>query len=368
MSTSFTILALALVGLAGSSSPSSAVVPCSTTTVAGATVQNWCGPAKATVELAGKTLTFKGGVCGVVPGGLGDGKSWALNIGKVTIPPAKPKFPYFSVAGRSKAGTYAKGEFLITFALRGKFDRSSVGPGWGLPWTKVTIVSGGKKGSFSGHAFLGGIEEAARLGLLDVLAALGQRKGGRPVNNSTNTRWRLHASWVALLAAAGIALALSFAPKGAAIGEVNESLRRSGSSGWPRARRCGSRSPMSSASIRSPTRPALHPAGRLRRRTGCRLRRAGHPRAGARNRPVVRVPGNRRPAPGRGPSHRRRPDAAIRLSRGRHHGDPRRRRGRRDHHPRLRPVHGPLALEEVSTTCRPVPRRAGRGGDRGVVG
>ena len=128
--------------------------PCSTSTLGGATVLTWCGPAKATVKLGGKTLAFKGGVCGMSKGF--DGKpTWSLNVGKFTNPPAKPKFAYFGAAGtRGKAGTYSRGELVISFQLPGKAYALQGGPVWGLPWPKVKMTAGGKKGTFSGHAFL----------------------------------------------------------------------------------------------------------------------------------------------------------------------------------------------------------------------
>lgn len=153
MRSTLVFVVLTLAGVAASS-PSAAVAPCSTTTARGATVQNWCGPARATVMLGGKKLLFKGGVCGKVQG-LGDGKNWSLNVGKFTVPPSKPRFAYFGVAGVAKAGTYQKGEFLISFTLPGKEYSVLGGPGWGLPWTKVTVGAGGRKGTFTGHAFLG---------------------------------------------------------------------------------------------------------------------------------------------------------------------------------------------------------------------
>jgi len=106
-------------------------------------VVNWCGPAKATVKLAGKTLTFKGGKCGI--GKVSGLSAWALNIGRSTFPPAKPKFMYFgAVSGKWKAGTYTS-EFGIAFQTPGK--RYTVGQ------KKVTITAGAKKGTFSGRAF-----------------------------------------------------------------------------------------------------------------------------------------------------------------------------------------------------------------------
>ena len=122
--------------------------PCSTSKVGSATVLNWCGPAKATVKHAGKTLVFKGGVCAISKG-FGGKPTWSLNIGKFTNPPAKPKFTYFGALGTKwKPGTYTNLEFLLSFQTPGKAYTIG-GP------LKVTIITaGGKKGTFSGRAFL----------------------------------------------------------------------------------------------------------------------------------------------------------------------------------------------------------------------
>jgi hypothetical protein len=121
-----------------------APAPCKVITVGGATVHVYCGPAKATVKFGGKTLTFKGGRCGIAGGG--GIKGWGLGIGKYTVPPAKPKFRYFGVAyiGTVKAGTYKSGEFIVTFYVPGKTYTVV-----GSPVVKVT--KGGKKGTFSGR-------------------------------------------------------------------------------------------------------------------------------------------------------------------------------------------------------------------------
>jgi len=123
--------------------------PCSVTTVGGATVHVYCGRARATVKFGGKTLTFRGGNCGVVKSSLAQG--WGLGIGKYTVPPAKPRFKYFGVAyfGTPKAGTYKKGEFVVTFFLPGK-TYSVIGSPLGTPAMTVTVTKGAKKGSFTG--------------------------------------------------------------------------------------------------------------------------------------------------------------------------------------------------------------------------
>ena len=115
-----------------------------------ATVLGWCGPAKATVKLGGKTLSFKGGVCGT---GAALGKTnWSLNIGKYTVPPAQVQ--QFRRRRQIEGGHLQEGEFLVSFQLPGKSYALQGGPVWGVPWPKVTITAGGNKGTFSGHAFL----------------------------------------------------------------------------------------------------------------------------------------------------------------------------------------------------------------------
>lgn len=125
--------------------------PCNVATVGGATVHVYCGPAKATVKFGGKTVAFTGGNCGVAKGlGL---QGWALGIGKYTVAPAKPKFKYFGVAwvGPSpKAGTYKKGEFVVTFFLPGK-SYTIIGSPLGTPAMRVTVTKGAKKGTFTGR-------------------------------------------------------------------------------------------------------------------------------------------------------------------------------------------------------------------------
>lgn len=125
--------------------------PCSGSTVGGVAVLDWCGPAKATVKLAGRTLTFKGGVCGISKAsGI---TAWTLNIGRFTNVGAKPKFMYFGGIGpaKLKAGTYT-GAAAIEFGL----SFQTPGKAYTIGQKKVTITAGGKKGTFSGRALLVG--------------------------------------------------------------------------------------------------------------------------------------------------------------------------------------------------------------------
>lgn len=122
-----------------------------TTTVGGATVVVHCGPAKAKFTFAGKTYRVSGGRC-VVEKSLGI-TAWSANVGRQTLPPAKPLFPDFHAAymGAPKAGTYAKGEFVLSFAIPGKASWS-IAPG--LPH-KVSVTAGAKSGTFSGRFYTG---------------------------------------------------------------------------------------------------------------------------------------------------------------------------------------------------------------------
>src|SRR5258708_40109886 len=60
-------------------------------TVGGAKVRTFCGAAKATAKTAGKTFSFSGGQCEVSQG------FFTVNIGSITLPPAKAKFAYLGI-------------------------------------------------------------------------------------------------------------------------------------------------------------------------------------------------------------------------------------------------------------------------------
>jgi hypothetical protein len=144
------VLAVAPAAESGRLVSTKAPGPCSETTVGAATIHVYCGPAKATVKFGGKTVTFKGGSCGVASrSGI---KGWSLGIGKFTVLPAKPKFKYFGVAWvgpAPKAGTYKKGEFVVTFFLPGK-SYAVVGSALGTRTMKVTATKGARKATFTG--------------------------------------------------------------------------------------------------------------------------------------------------------------------------------------------------------------------------
>ena len=119
-------------------------------TVDGHSAMTFCGPAKATVKVAGKTYSFKGGAC------LKTGKYLNVNIGTVVYGAAKQKQSYFAVLigkypganpgtpAAPKDGTYGGG--LVVVRHQGKawdlngFDKD----------VKVTLKKNRTAGTFTG--------------------------------------------------------------------------------------------------------------------------------------------------------------------------------------------------------------------------
>lgn len=138
----------AIAALGGSAAASSAA--CGSETIGGATVRTWCGPAQATVKVAGKTIAIKGGECSVQK--LAGLTLFSVNVGRYTVPRAKPKFTSFSAAGSNlKPGTYDGFDWAINVQTPGKQ--------WTVRSSKsiVTILApGAKKGRFTGAVYEGG--------------------------------------------------------------------------------------------------------------------------------------------------------------------------------------------------------------------
>ncbi len=110
-------------------------------TVGGATVRTFCGPASATAKAGGRTFHFSGGTCAVEQGYL------TVNIGAITLPPAKPKLAYLGIDVKPpKAGAHANQ--IVSWQVPGK--RYSLLPG------RVVVQAGLKGGSFSGPVLGGG--------------------------------------------------------------------------------------------------------------------------------------------------------------------------------------------------------------------
>ena len=121
------------------------------TTVGGHSATVFCGPAKAAVHVAGKTLAFKGGSC------LKTGTSLTVNIGIVVFGVVKQKPSYFGLdIGRyygankgtppaAKDGTYGGG--LVVVRRQGlHYDLN----GGADPDVKVTLKKNRTAGTFTG--------------------------------------------------------------------------------------------------------------------------------------------------------------------------------------------------------------------------
>lgn len=113
----------------------------------------FCGPAKATVHVGGKTLSFKGGDCERTS------KYVSLNIGTVVLGQTNKKKPdYFGLdvgqvpgsTGKPAAsdGTYTGGVLAIDYGGKSYAVRGDT--------MKVTLAGGRTKGTLSGTLLFGG--------------------------------------------------------------------------------------------------------------------------------------------------------------------------------------------------------------------
>ncbi len=104
--------------------------------IGGVRAHVFCGPAKVTVRVGGKTSVIRNGRCSRVAG------SFFVNIG-TQLSPSSPKYSYFGlVVNATRPGTYRTG--LVTFNL-GTAAHGLSGRG-----EKVTLKSGLRGGSFLG--------------------------------------------------------------------------------------------------------------------------------------------------------------------------------------------------------------------------
>jgi hypothetical protein len=151
------IVAITTLASAFAASGTAAPTACGPQQVGNVTVRTFCGPAKATVKWAGRTLTIKGGQCEI---SKVFGKAYfTINTGRYTVPPATPKASSFSaVQGNSdplKPGTQTS--WLITFQTPGKQWLLLVSKLLPASTTKVTILTkGAKKATFAGKLDGGG--------------------------------------------------------------------------------------------------------------------------------------------------------------------------------------------------------------------
>jgi hypothetical protein len=104
--------------------------------IGGVNARTFCGPAKASVRLGGKTITYKNGECSKSIG------LFSVNIGTVVLGNLKNKPEYFGVTATAKAGFQAKQTIAVVHAGKSK---AIIGT--------VTLKAGLKSGTFSGKVF-----------------------------------------------------------------------------------------------------------------------------------------------------------------------------------------------------------------------
>ena len=106
-------------------------------TIGGAKVFVFCGPATASVTFGGRTVTFKKGSCRTSRSG-----TFTMNTGTVTLRSARPKSSYFgvSIARARTDGAYRKA--AIGFQWRGK--------SYSVVTNTVKLREDRSRGTFSG--------------------------------------------------------------------------------------------------------------------------------------------------------------------------------------------------------------------------
>jgi hypothetical protein len=147
------VLVVALSVPALAESPSAAPTSCKpgVSKVAGGVARTFCGTAKATVKVNGRSYAFTNGQCDIYP------KYLVVNIGTVVVGSAKRKAYFGLLLGKhpaatavdpvvSKDGTYRKG--LITFRAPG-IDVSV----YNAPDLRISLVKNRRAGTFSGTGF-----------------------------------------------------------------------------------------------------------------------------------------------------------------------------------------------------------------------
>jgi hypothetical protein len=115
----------------------------------------FCGPAKATAKVGGRTYTFTSGSC------VRTSKYFYLNLGTEVLEGPKGTYSYFGLIVGAypganpgtkpapKDGTYSAG--LVTIRWKGK---DSILNGAGDPTVKITLKKGRTAGTFSGTTFI----------------------------------------------------------------------------------------------------------------------------------------------------------------------------------------------------------------------
>lgn len=143
----FALALSAVLASAAASATLAAAMPARCTpgmsTIGGSPARTFCGPATATVHLAGKTLSFSGGQCAISQG------FWTVNIGTIELGKPHKTRSYFGIALMKPShadGTYGGVQFA--FNIPGK--------SYGVSGATLTLRNHGRAASFSGTMTLGG--------------------------------------------------------------------------------------------------------------------------------------------------------------------------------------------------------------------
>jgi hypothetical protein len=105
-------------------------------TVSGTPARTFCGPAKASVTLNGKRVSFTGGSCATSIG------LFSVNVGTVVLGNVKSPPEYFGLTANAKTGTQTRQTIA---AVHAGAKRAVIGT--------VTLKPGLRGGTFAGKAF-----------------------------------------------------------------------------------------------------------------------------------------------------------------------------------------------------------------------
>jgi hypothetical protein len=103
----------------------------------GVPARTFCGPAKATVHINGKTVSYRGGECTKSSFG------WSINIGTVVLGNLRQKPEYFGITAKASAGTQGNGAVAVVHA----------GKSLAVTQSAIKLAAGLKSGTFSGKVF-----------------------------------------------------------------------------------------------------------------------------------------------------------------------------------------------------------------------
>jgi hypothetical protein len=129
-------LALTATALASGSPRAAAACTPGVHKIGGVNARTFCGPAKASVHLNGKTITYKNGECSKSIG------LFSVNIGTIVLGSLKNKPEYFGVTAKAKAGAQTRQAIAV---VHGGKTSAIIGT--------VTLKAGLKSGTFSGKVF-----------------------------------------------------------------------------------------------------------------------------------------------------------------------------------------------------------------------